>query len=64
MKLRPGNYGKETSFEVRTVDAEMPLDEYVRLPGIHLLLVHPPLRAVHLQPCPGILQVVFNLKLG
>ena len=32
MKLRPGNYGKETSFEARTVDAEMPLDEYVRLP--------------------------------
>ena len=45
MKLRPGNYGKETSFEVRTFDAEMPLDEYARLPKHPLYLVLDNLRS-------------------
>ena len=45
MKLRPGNYGKETSFEVRTFDAEMPVDEYARLPKHPLYLVLDNLRS-------------------
>ncbi len=45
MKLRPGNYGKETSFEVRTFDAEMPLDEYACLPKHPLYLVLDNLRS-------------------
>ena len=45
MKLRPGNYGKETSFEVRTFDAEIPLDEYARLPKHPLYLVLDNLRS-------------------
>ena len=32
MRLKPGNYGKETSLEVRNFDAQMSLDEYTRLP--------------------------------
>ena len=45
MKLRPGNYGKETGFEVRTFDAEMPVDEYARLPKHPLYLVLDNLRS-------------------
>lgn len=45
MKLQPGNYGKETSFEVRNFDAEMSLDEYGRLPKHPLYLVLDNLRS-------------------
>ncbi len=45
MKLRPGNYGKETSFEVRTFDAAIPLAEYAHLPKHPLYLVLDNLRS-------------------
>ena len=45
MKLKPGNYGNETSFEVRNFDAEMSLDEYARLPKHSLYLVLDNLRS-------------------
>ena len=45
MKLKPGNYGKETSFEVRNFDAQMSLDEYARLPKHPLYLVLDNLRS-------------------
>lgn len=45
MKLQPGNYGKETSFEVRNFDAEMSLDEYARLPKHPLYLILDNLRS-------------------
>ena len=45
MKLQPGNYGKETSFEVRNFDAAIPLDEYARLPKHPLYLVLDNLRS-------------------
>jgi 23S rRNA (guanosine2251-2'-O)-methyltransferase len=40
--LQPGNYGKETSFEVRNFDAPLSAEEYARLPKhpIHLVLDH------------------------
>ena len=42
MNLHPGNYGKETSFEVRNFDADLSLDEYARLPKhpLYLILDH------------------------
>ena len=45
MKLKPGNYGKETSFEVRNFDAQMSLDEYARLPKHPLYLILDNLRS-------------------
>ncbi|NKB68714.1 MAG: TrmH family RNA methyltransferase [Candidatus Latescibacteria bacterium] len=38
--LRPGNLGKETSFEVRTCDSPLPLGQYEQLPKhpVHLVL--------------------------
>ena len=42
MKLKPGDLGKETTFEVRTQDSPLPLEEYRRLPKhpIYLVLDH------------------------
>ena len=45
MRLKPGNYGKETSFEVRNFDAQMSLDEYARLPKHPLYLILDNLRS-------------------
>jgi len=45
VRLKPGNYGKETSFEVRNFDAQMSLDEYARLPKHPLYLVLDNLRS-------------------
>ncbi len=45
MKLVPGNYGKETSFEVRNFDVDIPLDEYARLGKHPLYLVLDNLRS-------------------
>jgi len=39
-RLQPGNYGKETTFEVRNFDAPLSTEEYARLPKhpVHLVL--------------------------
>jgi len=40
--LQPGNFGKETTFEVRNFDAPLSAEEYAQLPKhpIHLVLDH------------------------
>jgi tRNA G18 (ribose-2'-O)-methylase SpoU len=45
MKLVPGNYGKETTFEVRNFDVYIPLDEYAQLGKHPLYLVLDNLRS-------------------
>ena len=45
MKLTPGNYGKETSFEVRNFDAAISVEEYARLGKHPLYLVLDNLRS-------------------
>lgn len=45
MKLAPGNYGKETTFEVRNFDAAISVEEYARLGKHPLYLVLDNLRS-------------------
>ena len=45
MKLKPGNYGKETTFEVRNFDAAISSEEYARLGKHPLYLVLDNLRS-------------------
>lgn len=45
MKLKPGNYGKETTFEVRNFDAAIAAEEYARLGKHPLYLVLDNLRS-------------------
>ena len=40
MKLTPGNYGKETTFEVRNFDVAIAVEEYAEL-GKHPALFGP-----------------------
>lgn len=44
-KLQPGNYGKETTFEVRNFDAPLSLSEYARLPKHPIYLILDNLRS-------------------
>ena len=45
MKLKPGNYGKETSFQVRNFDIDMVADDYNKIEKHPLYLILDNLRS-------------------